>query len=345
MGADGRARRPLRGRLAAARRPRGAAADGRPLGDGVDPDELLDHAGRRLLVRRPRAATVVRSIATLVAFTTLQTRLFFPVGSLLGVGLDVQTSLALFDRIFEYLDQPIDIEEKPDALPVAPAGDVVFDHVWFRYGDDAGRWRTSSFTVPAGTTTALVGETGSGKTTLGYLAARLYDVGEGSITIGGVDMRDLSFEALSDLVGVVSQETYLFHASVRENLRFAKPDATDDEIEAAARRRADPSRDRGAAGGLRHGRRRARLPLLRRREAAHRDRAHDPAQPADPRARRGDELARHRDRAARAGGARPARRRDGRRSRSRTGSRPCATPTRSSCSTTAASSRSARTRS
>jgi ATP-binding cassette subfamily B protein len=174
------------------------------------------------------------SIPTLVAFTTLQTRLFFPVGSLLGVGLDVQTSLALFDRIFEYLDQRVDIEEKPDALEVGRAGDVDFDHVWFRYGED---WTLQdvSFTVKAGTTTALVGETGSGKTTLGYLAARLYDVSRGRVTIGGVDIRDLSFRALSDLVGVVSQETYLFHESVRENLRFAKPDATDEEIEAAAR--------------------------------------------------------------------------------------------------------------
>jgi ATP-binding cassette, subfamily B, bacterial len=174
------------------------------------------------------------SIATIVAFTTLQTRLFFPVGSLLGVGLDVQTSLALFDRIFEYLDQPVDIEEKPDAVRLAAAGDVAFDHVWFRYSDDAWTLEDVSFRVAQGTTTALVGETGSGKTTLGYLAARLYDVSEGSITIGGLDLRDLSFAALSDLVGVVSQETYLFHASVRENLRFAKPDATDEEIEAAA---------------------------------------------------------------------------------------------------------------
>src|SRR6266536_2388675 len=173
------------------------------------------------------------SIPLLVSFTTLQTRLFFPVGSLLGVGLDVQTSLALFDRIFEYLDQPIDIEERPDAIPVGRAGDVVFDHVWFRYGDD---WTVQdvSFTVESGSTTALVGETGSGKTTLGYLAARLYDVSDGRITIDGVDIRDLSFAALSDLVGVVSQETYLFHESIRENLRFAKPDATDEEIELAA---------------------------------------------------------------------------------------------------------------
>src|SRR5436190_4415874 len=173
------------------------------------------------------------SIPLLVSFTTLQTRLFFPVGSLLGVGLDVQTSLALFDRIFEYLDEPIDIEEKPDAIAVGRAGDVVFDHVWFGYGDE---WtlKDVSYTVAAGTTTALVGETGSGKTTLAYLAARLYDVGRGRITIGGVDVRDLTFKALSSLVGVVSQETYLFHESVRENLRFAKPDATDEEIEEAA---------------------------------------------------------------------------------------------------------------
>src|SRR5439155_1440561 len=157
-----------------------------------------------------------------------------PVGSLLGVGLDVQTSLALFDRIFEYLDQPVDIDEKPDAVVEGEAGDVVYDDVSFSYGGSGWALENVSFVVPAGTTTAIVGETGSGKTTLGYLAARLYDVTSGRVTIGGVDVRDLSFQALSDLVGVVSQETYLFHASVRENLRFAKPDATNEEVEAAA---------------------------------------------------------------------------------------------------------------
>jgi ATP-binding cassette subfamily B protein len=173
------------------------------------------------------------SVPTLVAFTTLQTRLFFPVGSLLGVGLDVQTSLALFDRIFEYLDQRVDIEEPAEPRELGEAGDVVFDDVWFRYADADWTLRDVSFLVPAGTKTALVGETGSGKTTLGYLAARLYDVERGSVSIGGVDIRDLSFASIASLVGVVSQETYLFHASVRENLRFAKPDATDEEIEAA----------------------------------------------------------------------------------------------------------------
>jgi ATP-binding cassette, subfamily B, bacterial len=172
------------------------------------------------------------SIATIVAFTTLQTRLFFPVGSLLGVGLDIQTSLALFDRIFEYLDAPVDIEE--GHVDSAEAGDVAFDHVWFRYSDEAWTLQDVSFLVAAGTTTALVGETGSGKTTLGYLTARLYDADRGSVSIDGVDVRDLNFATLSSLVGVVSQETYLFHASVRENLRFAKPEATDEELYAAA---------------------------------------------------------------------------------------------------------------
>ena len=174
------------------------------------------------------------SVPMLVSFTTLQTRLFFPVGSLLGVSLDVQTSLALFDRIFEYLDAPVDIAERPDARRAAEAGDVVFDGVWFRYAGDRWTLEDVGFVVPAGTTTALVGETGSGKTTLGYLAARLYDVERGAVTIGGVDVRDLSFRALASLVGVVSQETYLFHATVRENLAFAKPEASDAEIVAAA---------------------------------------------------------------------------------------------------------------
>ena len=174
------------------------------------------------------------SVPTLVAFTTLQLRLFSPVMSLLRGGLDLQAALALFDRIFAYLDEPIDIVERPGALSAAPSGDVAFDRVWFRYGED---WtlRDVSFVVPEGTTTAIVGETGSGKTTLGYLAARLYDVARGRVTIGGADVRDLTFAAIAELVGVVSQETYLFHSSVRDNLRFARPGASDEELEQAAR--------------------------------------------------------------------------------------------------------------
>jgi ATP-binding cassette subfamily B protein len=180
------------------------------------------------------------SIGTVVAFTTLQTRLLFPIQSLLGVQADVQASLALFDRIFEYLDLPIDIVEAPHPVILRPQevlGEVRFEDVWFRYSEDDDAWtlREIDVVVPPGTRTAIVGETGAGKTTLGYLVARLYEPQRGRVTIDGVDVRDASLASLAATVGVVSQETYLFHASVRENLRFAKPDADDEEIEAAAR--------------------------------------------------------------------------------------------------------------
>ena len=182
----------------------------------------------------------VLSIGTVVAFTTLQTRLLFPIQSLLGVGADMEASLALFDRIFEYLDLPVDIVEAEHPVELRPdelLGEVRFENVSFRYmaeGSDEWTLRDIDLTVPAGTRTAIVGETGAGKTTLGYLVARLYEPQEGRVTIDGVDVRDASLESLAATVGVVSQETYLFHATVRENLRFARPDATDEEIEAAA---------------------------------------------------------------------------------------------------------------
>jgi ATP-binding cassette, subfamily B, bacterial len=177
------------------------------------------------------------SIGTVVAFTTLQTRLFFPLQSLLSVGIDIQTSLALFHRIFEYLDLEVDIAESDDPVDLdAVAGELRFESVSFGYDADAPPTLDAiDLVVPAGTTTAIVGETGSGKTTLGYLVARLYDATAGRIAIDGVDVRDLSFASLARIVGLVSQETYLFHATVRENLRFAKPDATDEELEDAAR--------------------------------------------------------------------------------------------------------------
>ena len=173
------------------------------------------------------------SIGTVVAFTTLQTRLFFPIQSLLSVGVDLQSSAAMFDRVFEYLDMPVEITPGTRTL-TRPAGAVAFEGVGFSYGEEA-TLADIDLDVPAGSRTAIVGETGSGKTTLGYLVARLYDPEAGRVTIDGVDLRELTFGSLADTVGVVSQETYLFHASVRENLRFARPDATDAEIEAAAR--------------------------------------------------------------------------------------------------------------
>jgi ATP-binding cassette subfamily B protein len=177
------------------------------------------------------------TIGTLVAFTTLQTRLFFPIQSLLNVGVDIQTSLALFDRIFEYLDLDVDVAEREGARRLEDVrGRVVYEGVGFSYDPEAPPVIDDvDLVVEPGTTTAIVGETGSGKTTLAYLAARLYDTTRGRVTIDGADVRDLSFASLSETVGLVSQETYLFHATVRENLRFAKPDATDEEIEQAAR--------------------------------------------------------------------------------------------------------------
>jgi ATP-binding cassette subfamily B protein len=176
------------------------------------------------------------SIGTLVAFTTLQSSLFNPLNALLRTGVQVQSSLALFARIFEYLDLPVDIVESPSpvALP-AVRGDVRFSGVSFAYEPGAPTLTDVSLEVPAGSTLAVVGATGSGKTTLGYLLARLYDADSGSITIDGVDVRDLSLADLASTVGVVSQDPYLLHASIAENLRFARPEATDDELVEAAR--------------------------------------------------------------------------------------------------------------
>jgi ATP-binding cassette subfamily B protein len=177
------------------------------------------------------------SIGTVVAFTTLQTRLLFPMQSLLGVMPEVQMSMALFERIFEYLDLPVDIVERPSARDVSEVkGEVAIEDAWFAY-EPGGEWtlREISAQIPAGGRVALVGETGSGKTTLAYLIARLYEPQRGRITIDGHDIRDLTLASLARTVGLVSQETYLFHASIRENLRFACPEASDQEIEEAAK--------------------------------------------------------------------------------------------------------------
>ena len=177
------------------------------------------------------------SIGTLVAFTALQAGLFRPLMGLLNVGVQLTSSLALFARIFEYLDLPVEITEP--ATPVrltVPRGHLRFEDVTFGYaGSPAAAVAGVTLDVPAGTSLALVGETGSGKSTIASLIARLYDPTAGRVTVDGVDLRDLSLADLASIVGVVSQETYLLHTTVRENLRYAKPDATDAEIEAAAR--------------------------------------------------------------------------------------------------------------
>ena len=177
------------------------------------------------------------TLGTVVAFTSMLNRLVAPASAMQSIGQNVSTSLALFGRIFEVLDLPVEIEERPDAPALAvPEGRVALRGVSFRYDPD-GPWtlRDIDLEVPPGTTTAIVGGTGSGKTSLAYLVARLYEPERGTVLIDGTDVRDVSLVSLADAVGLVSQETYLFHASVRENLRFARPDATDEEIERAAR--------------------------------------------------------------------------------------------------------------
>ncbi|MEU6772571.1 ABC transporter ATP-binding protein [Streptomyces sp. NPDC046759] len=178
------------------------------------------------------------SLGTIVAFVSLQQGLFRPAVSLLATGVQIQTSLALFQRIFEYLDLPIDITEREQPVHLDQIkGEVRFEGVEFRYdGHDKTRPVLDGIdvAVPAGGSLAVVGPTGAGKSTLGYLVPRLYDVTGGRVTLDGVDVRDLDFDTLARAVGVVSQETYLFHASVADNLRFAKPDATDEELRAAA---------------------------------------------------------------------------------------------------------------
>jgi ATP-binding cassette subfamily B protein len=203
------------------------------------------------------------SVGTIVAFTTLQSRLFFPLGQLLNVQVEIQGALALFDRIFEYLEMEREIADAPDAVTLDPAamrGEVRFREVSFSYPRAAAQVEVQAeaelaeatgravhlpiqpfgltaidFDAKPGQLVALVGPSGSGKTTTTYLIPRLYDVNEGAVEIDGLDVRHIRLESLGREIGVVTQETYLFHASILENLRYAKPEATMDEIEVAAR--------------------------------------------------------------------------------------------------------------
>jgi ABC-type bacteriocin/lantibiotic exporters, contain an N-terminal double-glycine peptidase domain len=252
--------------------------------------QMINHANAFTL--GPLAAFArPMTFGTIVAFTTLQSRIYFPIGQLLSIQVDIQGALALFDRIFEYLDIPIDIKDAPDALHLDPQtseGHVTFEHVSFSYEhelpeilttlvvpvapDNNGHGQHSavlapvhqdgadghvhtdgknaaiaqpeqgsrqtlkdvSFEIKPGQLAALVGPSGAGKTTITYLVPRLYDVDSGSVNIDGHDVRDVQLSSLGELIGVVTQETYLFHASVRENLLYARLDATEEEMIAAA---------------------------------------------------------------------------------------------------------------
>lgn len=180
---------------------------------------------------------------TIVAFTTVQARLLMPLMGLMRVSLDLQTSSALFARIFEYLDLVPEITDAPDAMPVddapGPRGRIEFRDVVFRYPDAAPEARATlqgvSFTAEPGQHVAFVGPSGAGKTTILYLAPRLYEAHAGAVVFAGADVRTLTQESIIDQIGIVSQETYLFHATIRENLLYAKPGATEEEMIAACR--------------------------------------------------------------------------------------------------------------
>ncbi len=195
------------------------------------------------------------SVGTLVGFTTLQSRLFFPIGQMLQVQIEVTGAFALFDRVFEYLDMSHDITDKPGAVALQPEqveGEVEFRHVSFSYigKDGAQALSDVSFRAGSGQLVALVGPSGAGKTTTTYMIPRLYDVDAGAVMIDGHDVRDLQLESLGELIGVVTQETYLFHDTIRENLLFAKPDATDEELMAAIEASAIGDRVRELPAGL-----------------------------------------------------------------------------------------------
>ncbi len=176
------------------------------------------------------------TLGTVVASAALLTRLFQPVTQLLNVNVTILSSLALFERIFDYLDLVPEIADSPNAIPLTNVrGDVAFENVTFSYGKNAETLKGISFTVPAGKFAALVGHSGAGKTTAAYLVPRLYDVNGGRVTIDGHDIRDVTLESLGRSIGMVNQEPFLFHESIRDNLRYGSPDATDDEIERAAR--------------------------------------------------------------------------------------------------------------
>jgi ATP-binding cassette subfamily B protein len=177
------------------------------------------------------------SIGTAVAFTSMLNRLVGPTTALQSIGVQLSTSIALFVRIFEVLDLPVDVAERPDAHRLDQVrGEVRLDGVGFRYDAD-GTWtlRDIDLVVPLGTTTAIVGETGAGKTTLAYLVARLYDADEGAVRIDGHDVRTLTLDSMAEAIGLVTQETYLFHDTLGANLRFAAPEASDADLDEAVR--------------------------------------------------------------------------------------------------------------
>ena len=180
------------------------------------------------------------TIGTIVSFTALQSRMFFPLSGLLGTQVELKGAMGLFDRIFDYLDRPQDIVDSPNAIDLESSkvlGKVEVQDVSFSYDreNEVPTINHVSFTAEEGQLVALVGPSGAGKTTIAYLIARLYDADQGQIKIDGINVKTIKLSSLEKIMGAVTQETYLVHDTIRENLRFAKPDASDQEIEDATR--------------------------------------------------------------------------------------------------------------
>ena len=193
------------------------------------------------------------SAGTIVAFTTLQARLYFPIGALLQVSVELQSSMALFERIFAYMDIKPDIVDAPDAVDLDPeqvAGAIKLESVRVQYASPNEASEKSADTavpnqiwavngidleVHPGQLAALVGPSGSGKTTISYLIPRLYDTSEGRVLIDDIDVRKIKLASLAEVIGYVSQESYLFHASIKDNLLYSKPNATQEDVESAAK--------------------------------------------------------------------------------------------------------------
>ena len=194
---------------------------------------LIYLVGGILMIRYNQDLTI-GDITVLVA---LLGRMYMPVNSLLNIQVDWMRAMALFSRIFDYFDIPVEIDNAPDAIiPDRVEGNVVFDHVCFGYEKDRPVLKDVSFELKAGHSIAIVGPSGSGKSTIINLIPRLYDVDEGRVTFDGVDVRKLDLGFLRAQVGVVSQETYLFNGTIRENLLYAKADATEAEMKAALKK-------------------------------------------------------------------------------------------------------------
>ena len=181
-----------------------------------------------ILMMKYNSSLTVGDITVLVA---LLGKMYGPVNSLLNIQVEWIRSMALFTRIFEYFDMPVEIKNAPDAIALKDAkGDVEFQHVEFSYDGERKILKDVNFKLKSGNSIAIVGPSGSGKSTIINLIPRLYDVSGGSVTFDGVDVRKLDLDSLRDNVGIVSQETYLFNGTIRDNLLYAKPDATEEEI-------------------------------------------------------------------------------------------------------------------